>query len=89
MKWFLFSLFLSVDSFEPAICINCKHFKKRLFDDNKYGKCKLFPREIINWDHLVDGSSNKPVMDYFYCSIARQSENMCGEKGQFFVKKKG
>lgn len=89
MKWImLFSLFLIVDSFEPAICINCKHFTKRFFDDNKYGKCNLFPREIVNWDHLVDGSSNQPVMDYFYCSTARQSENMCGTKGRFFEKTK-
>jgi len=83
----LFSLFVPIFSFEPRLCINCKHFNKKLFGDNKYGKCDLFPREIINWDYLVDGSNNKPVVDYYYCSTARSSQDMCGEKGFYFVKK--
>jgi hypothetical protein len=88
----LSTLLLPIFSFEPIkprLCINCKHFKKTLFDDNKYGKCDLFPREIKNVDYLVDGSSNKPRMDYYYCSTARDSKDLCGRKGLFFVKKKG
>jgi len=70
------------------ICIKCKHFKNELFISNAFGKCKLFPRETNSNDYLVDGIQKTPNTDYFYCSTARMSEGMCGEKGRLFVKKK-
>ena len=87
MKFFILIICLfTVDSFEPVICINCKHFTKDFFNSNTYGKCKMFPRETNSNYYLVDGKSN-PQIDYFYCSTSRYSEDMCGKKGQFFVKK--
>ena len=83
----LFSLILPIFYLNgEKICINCKHFAKEFFNSNTFGKCKLFPREIINFDYLVDGSNN-PQVEY-YCSTARMSDDMCGVKGRFFEKKK-
>ena len=82
----LFSLFLQVDSFEPVICINCKHFTKDFFTSNTFGKCKLFPRETNSNVYLVDGKS-APGTDNYYCSTARMSDDMCGIKGRLFEKK--
>ena len=71
---------------EPKLCINCKHFSKTVFDQNKFGKCKLFLRETNRNDYLVDGS--KPEFEYFYCSTARSSDDMCGTDGLLFDKKR-
>jgi hypothetical protein len=87
MKWILlFSLFLLVESFEPVICINCKHFTKEFFNSNTFGKCKLFPKETDSNYYLVDGKSN-PQTDNYYCSTARMSDDMCGVTGKLFEKK--
>ena len=86
----LFSLLLPILSFKIGkqhLCINCKHFKKDFLSDDKFGKCSLFKKEITNYDYLVDGYS-KQIKDYYYCSTARQSEDMCGKKGILFEKKK-
>jgi hypothetical protein len=87
MKWILlFSLFVPIFSFEPKLCIHCKHFTKDFFNSNAFGKCKLFPKETnINY-YLVDGKSNSET-DNYYCSTARISDDMCGTKGIFFEKK--
>lgn len=68
------------------ICINCKHFTKDFFNSNRFGKCKLFPRETNSNIYLVDGKSN-PQTDNYYCSTARMSDDMCGIKGRLFEKK--
>jgi hypothetical protein len=93
MKWILLCCsILSIFAFEkvtPKLCINCKHFKKDIFTDNTFGKCKLFPKKIDNSNYLVDGVRKKTKPDYFYCSTARDFEEMCGKNGNFFLKKKG
>ena len=87
MKWILLCCsFLSILAFEPVLCINCKHFTKDFFTSNTFGKCKLFPREKNSNYYLVDGKST-PETDNYYCSTARTSDDMCGTKGLFFVKK--
>ena len=84
----LFCSILSIFALKGEnLCINCKHFKKDLFEINKFGKCSLFPREIHNKHHLVDGSPNIPINEYFYCSTARGYEDMCGKMGILFEKK--
>jgi len=85
----LFSLILPLYAFqgEPLkICKNCKHFTKEFFNSNTFGKCKLFPIETDSNSYLVDGKT-KPGTDYYYCSTARGSDDMCGQEGFFFQKK--
>jgi len=84
-----FYLMLPIIAFqgEPQkLCINCKHFTKEFFNTNKYGKCKSFTKVTDSNVYLVDGKSN-PHTDYFYCSTARDSDDMCGIEGYFFEKK--
>ena len=65
------------------LCFKCNNFKKTLFNQNKFGKCKLFPKE----SNVLDGSKTKIKMDYEYCSTARDNDDMCGKEGFFFEKK--
>ena len=83
----LFTLLLPLYAFqgEPKLCMNCKYFKKFFLQENRFGKCALFPRETKGNDYLVDGKTN-PQTDY-YCSTARLSDSMCGVDGYFFVKR--
>jgi hypothetical protein len=74
---------------EQRICINCKHFKKDFWSENKFGKCALFPIEKNNKDYLVDGKTIRPNNNNFYCSTARGFDSMCGETGKLFSKKNG
>ena len=84
-------------------CAKCIYFLKthdNLEVDNSYGKCLLFPKvdpleyhkrkkkELV--DLLVTGNYPKKESDdsdYYYCSIARNSENMCGFEGKKFKKR--
>jgi len=74
---------------EQRICINCKHFKKDFWSENKFGKCALFPIKKNNKDYLVDGKTIRPNNNNFYCSTARGFDSMCGETGKLFSKKNG
>jgi hypothetical protein len=72
---------------EPQkLCIHCKHFTKDFCNSNAFGKCKSFPKETDSNYYLVDGKT-KPGTDYYYCSTARGSDDMCGKEGYFFQKK--
>jgi len=85
----LLTLILPLYAFqgEPQkISKNCKYFTKDFFTSNTFGKCKLFPRETDGNYYLVDGKT-KPGTDYYYCSTARESDDMCGKEGFFFQKK--
>jgi hypothetical protein len=44
--------------------------------------------EVDNKDYLVDGSIKKANIDYTYCSIARNYDNMCGKDGNMYKEKK-
>ena len=85
---FILSIFSCSELIKPKLCITCKHFIKNYFTGNKFGKCSLLPIEIENNDFLVDGSGENKKMDYNYCSIARQYDNMCGKEGKLYEKKK-
>jgi hypothetical protein len=83
--FFIFlSPFFSIKVNKPKLCINCKHFISNNID-NKYGKCSLFPRELID-DYLIDGNTENNK-EYYYCSTARSFENMCGKEGKMYKKK--
>jgi hypothetical protein len=84
------SIFLSVFSLKkeiaPKLCINCKYIiKNDIKDDNKmiYSKCSFFPRLENSANFLVSGVEDK---DYFFCSTARQYDNMCGKEGKNYKK---
>jgi hypothetical protein len=55
-------------------------------DNNKYGRCSLFIKQ--NADYLVAGIEEKSYDNYYYCSTARGSEDMCGEEGKEYVSNK-
>jgi hypothetical protein len=85
------SIILPVLSFEPKFCVNCKFFRNSFISDikmrdNKYGKCAFFPIESkkCSTEFLVTGV--KQNCDYFYCSTAREYENMCGKEGVKYEK---
>ena len=73
---------------EPKLCINCKSFKKDFFSDNQFGKCSLFQKESYSINYLVDGKRTIPKNEYYYCSTARGSDDMCGKDGLLFEKKR-
>jgi hypothetical protein len=45
----------------------------------------LFERIYYDDNFLVDGIIKKP--EYYYCSTARQNDNMCGKDGKLYEKK--
>ena len=70
---------------KPKLCINCKHFILHT-DNNKFGKCGLFPVNKSGNFYLVNGI-NEEDMDYRYCETARSFSDMCGENGDFHKRK--
>ena len=70
----------------PNLCINCKHFKKDFFTKNKFGKCSYFVKENEIDDYFVTGIKHNNT-DYYYCSVARKYDHLCGEEGKFFMPK--
>ena len=75
----------------PKICVNCKFFKNSFTSDNrlrdnKYGKCSFFStvEKHTNINFLVTGIQE---INYFYCSTAREYNDMCGKEGKMYVKK--
>lgn len=73
---------LAVHTPEEKFCKNCKFFKKDFFTETKYGSCSRFPFQQSYY--LVDGYNESPT-NYYYCSTARSSENMCGKEGKYYV----
>ena len=72
----------------PKLCINCKFFTKEFFNDNKFGKCLLFPTKYEDDYFLVNGiNNNDNKLEYNYCAISRINKSMCGEEGKFYEKK--
>ena len=77
----------SINPIRPKLCVNCKHFTNNFFDNNKFGKCLLFPRDNPNDYYLVNGNKHSNHADYYYCSTARKCEDMCGKEGKLYEKK--
>lgn len=84
-------MFITTKSSQTKICLNCRFSttsgKCLLFpkidEDYKYN------RKIALNNFLVTGQKNdikeinkiKEKIDYFYCSTAREFNDMCGERG--------
>jgi hypothetical protein len=71
----------------PKLCINCKNFIKNNNLDNKYGKCKAFPKIKEDDEYLITGNKINVEIDYHYCSTARNSRSLCDEIGRKYEKK--
>jgi hypothetical protein len=75
-------LFVNSLAIKPKFCVNCKHFIPHEHN-NEYGKCSLFIYE--NSKYLVDGIAREN--EYYTCSTARSSVNLCGKEGAKYRKK--
>ncbi len=73
-------------SFKIPLCIHCKHYRKTLFTDTKFGQFALFPIVTNDDSYFVNGVKSKKVVNY-YCSTVRGSDLMCGEEGKYFERK--
>lgn len=85
-----FLLLLSSVSSNTKICVNCRYFvKNSIFTGDEYGRCKMYLKEQDNIaEYLVTGAyKNIEKDDYYYCSTARGSEQMCGKQGKNYKKK--
>ena len=73
----------TIVSYKPKLCINCKYFISDKQTD-EFGKCSLFPKKEANIYYLVNGIEKK---EYYYCSVVRSMDDMCGYKGKNYKKK--
>jgi len=73
-------------------CVNCKFYIPNDFFfglvGKEFGKCKLY-YDIKNKDQdfLVTGIKKKEIVEYNYCSICRNRDDMCGKEGTQFINK--
>ena len=67
----------------PKLCKNCKHFLKPSVTPIEFGKCSLFLQPRDDFGYFITGK-RKNKSEHYYCSIARQAEYLCGEKGKFY-----
>ena len=87
---YFFSLFSSMISTKPKLCINCKFLIKDFFVVNATEKCSLFPKvEKEKYDRffLMDGGISIEKTDFQYCNISREYEELCGKEGNFYKEK--
>jgi len=78
------SLLLLVQSLKPKFCVKCKYFIPDN-DSNEFAKCALFPKTEGKIDYLVSGIHTDK---YYYCSTTRELNNMCGEEGKYYKRKR-
>jgi len=71
-------------SFEPKLCITCKHFINA--GNNRYAKCNRFPILVDTIEDILSGNIKTQYTDYNYCSTARTFGFMCGKKGKRYEK---
>ena len=85
----LFLQVLSLNVIKPKLCLNCKYFITDTDNDtSKFGKCSLFiEKEKNNFYMLVNGISENKIIEYHYCAIARNREDMCGKEGKMHKRK--
>jgi hypothetical protein len=74
---------LAVNNPNEKFCKDCKFFKKDFFSETKYGHCSHFPNEPTS-NYLVDGYKDESPTSYYYCSVARSSDRMCGPEGKYY-----
>lgn len=98
MLFFIFLIIIPLSlSIEIKACVNCKHV---IIDpDIYYSKCFLFPKVTKENEFeknkkmlelAVTGIGEIPDVQpntFYYCSTAREINNMCGLTGSKFEKK--
>ena len=85
MDLFLLTIITALVNAQDKFCINCRHSQTNFFSGATFSKCKLCPlKEENEAEYLVTGKSHS---GYFYCSTARQSDQMCGPNGKYYDKK--
>jgi len=67
----------------PKLCIDCKYFISNKPNDI-FSKCSFLPTDEGKINFLVTGVNQD---GYYYCSTARDSNNMCGEDAKHYEKK--
>jgi len=86
MKWLLVTFFALTHALTDKLCIRCKYFVSNREVGLEFGKCSALPkRTYIDTNHLVTGKITYKE-DYWYCSTARQHEDLCGNSGNNFEK---
>ena len=65
------------------LCVDCVHFLPSESLDVKYGKCGALP-EINDAEAEYRVSGVPPILNHQFCTIARNNENKCGERGSKF-----
>lgn len=71
-------------------CKDCKYFLpyRFLITNNDFAKCALYNKVKKNDEnYLVTGKIKKEDIEYTYCSICRNNEDMCGKEGKDFISK--
>jgi len=70
----------------PKLCKNCRHFLKPLVTPIEFGKCAMLlqPKDDINY--FITGK-RKNKSEHYFCSVARQSDYLCGEEGKYYEDK--
>jgi len=90
---FLVFLGFAFSQHKTNLCVNCRHFSNPLWLSNplcnsdEFGRCMLYPKkEEISSNYLVTGKppTKEGVDNYYYCTTARTSVDMCGPKGKDF-----
>jgi hypothetical protein len=67
-------------------CKNCRFYIQN-FKDPQYSKCYRFPKIYDDYNYLVTGKESDENTEFYYCSTARMSDILCGEKGNKYEKK--
>ena len=75
----------SLKQIKPKLCIHCKFFIPDT-DSDKFSKCSLFQKQEGKVLFLINGIYQNE--EFYFCSTARSSDNMCGEEGKCFAKKR-
>ena len=76
----------------PNFCVDCKFYIPSDFlfgiGGKEFGKCKLYYEiKDEDKDFLVTGKKKEIKIEYKYCSICRDNDNMCGKQGIQFLNK--
>lgn len=80
----LFLPILSFNEIKQKLCINCKYFITDN-DTNKFAKCSLFPKKDENDIFmLVNGIREYKNIEYYHCSVLRDTDTMCGKEGKMY-----
>ena len=67
-------------------CKDCRFYIQNL-KNSEYSKCYRFPKIEYNNNYLVNGIESDTTTEFYYCSTARSSDNLCGEEGKKYEKK--